>query len=185
MHRVAFIYLSSIAVTAVLAACGSSSKSQSSASAPPAASAAQPTSSTSTASAPASSAAPAALITTKHNKLGTILAYGTKRMTVYLFEADRGPVSSCTSACAKVWPPVIGEPRASGQAVASDLGTIKRADGSTQVTYKGHPLYLFVKDKDDGDTYGEGVHGFGAGWYVLVERLGSPLFEVNRASGAT
>ncbi len=35
------------------------------------------------------------------------------------------------------------------------------------MTYKGHPLYFFVKDKDDEDAYGQGVDAFGAEWYVL------------------
>jgi predicted lipoprotein with Yx(FWY)xxD motif len=107
------------------------------------------------------------LITTKQDKLGTILAMGPKKLTVYLFEADNGSTSSCTGECAKFWPPVIGKPQATGGASASELGTIARADGRTQVTYKGHPLYLFIKDKDDGDTYGQGSKAFGAGWYVL------------------
>jgi predicted lipoprotein with Yx(FWY)xxD motif len=89
-------------------------------------------------------------------------------MTVYLFEGDKSGHSACTGACAKVWPPVTGKPKPAGAAVATDLGTIKRADGSTQVTYKGHPLYLFVKDKDNGDAYGEGIKAFGAEWYVLA-----------------
>ncbi|MGN6372261.1 MAG: hypothetical protein ACTHM1_04635, partial [Solirubrobacteraceae bacterium] len=33
-----------------------------------------------------------------------------------------------------------------------------------------HPLYYFVKDKDAGDAYGEGVNGFGASWYALSAR---------------
>src|SRR2546430_12753357 len=53
-------------------------------------------------------------------------------------------------------PPVVGRPRASGGASSGDLGTMARPDGRTQVTYKGHPLYLYVKDKDDGDAYGQG-----------------------------
>ena len=61
-----------------------------------------------------------------------------------------------------------GHPQASGQAVASHLGTITRGDGTTQVTYNGHPLYLYTKDKDDGDTYGQGIKSFGASWYVLA-----------------
>lgn len=113
------------------------------------------------------SASPAALITTKSDKLGTILAYGPKRLTVYLFEGDRGSTSSCTGACASVWPPVVGKPQVAGGASSADLGTVKRPDGTLQVTYNGHPLYLFAKDKDAGDTYGQGVHGFGADWYVL------------------
>jgi len=111
---------------------------------------------------------PVGLITTKHDKLGTILAYGPKKLTVYRFEADHGSGSSCEGACAKAWPPVPGPATAGGQAIASDLGTIKRPDGTTQVTYKGHPLYRYIQDRDDGDTYGQGNHSFGAGWYVLT-----------------
>jgi predicted lipoprotein with Yx(FWY)xxD motif len=160
-----------------LAGCGSSSSSSSSAGGT---GAAAPTSSSTSGAAraygaaPASSssssaaeAQPAALITTKHAKLGTILAFGPKHMTVYMFEADKGGHSACSAACAQGWPPVTGKPSAAGAAVSGDLGTIKRADGSTQVTYKGHPLYMFIKDKDSADAYGQGSHAFGAGWYVL------------------
>ncbi len=115
------------------------------------------------------SAAPVALVTTKHDKkLGTILAYGPKSMTVYLFEADHGAKSNCTGACASAWPPVTGKPQAAAGAFQGDLGTVRRADGTLQVTYKGHPLYRFVKDGDHADAYGQGVTAFGAAWYVLA-----------------
>jgi len=109
------------------------------------------------------------LIVSKHSHDGTILAAGTKRLTVYLFEGDHGSASSCSGACAQVWPPVTtaAAATASGAAVTGDLGTIKRADGTTQITYKGHPLYFYAKDKDNGDAYGQGVKSFGADWYVL------------------
>lgn len=109
------------------------------------------------------------LIVSKHSHDGTILAAGTKRLTVYMFEGDHGTASSCRGVCAQVWPPVTttGAPTVSGAAVTADLGTITRSDGTKQVTYKGHPLYFYAKDKDDGDAYGQGVHGFGADWYVL------------------
>jgi predicted lipoprotein with Yx(FWY)xxD motif len=121
------------------------------------------------ASTPKSGSAGAVLIGTKHNKLGTILAAGPKQMTVYLFEGDSGARSACTGACTHVWPPVrtTGEARSSGGAMAADLGVITRSDGTKQVTYKGHPLYLFARDGDRGDAYGQGVNGFGASWYVL------------------
>ena len=108
-------------------------------------------------------------MTTKHAKLGTILAAGEKKLTVYLFEADKSGKSACSGACESVWPPVTASamPKASGAAVAADLGTIARANGTKQVTYKGHPLYFYAKDKDDGDAYGQGSNSFGAGWYVL------------------
>ncbi len=151
--------------SALLAAgCGSSKKTTtSSASNTPAAS--------TQASAPApASSAPGTQIAVKHaGKLGTILAAGPKKMTVYLFEADKGPTSACSGACASAWPPVTtgGAPVALHGAVAADLGTTKRSEGTMQVTYKGHPLYYFVKDKDSGDSYGEGVKAFGGPWYVL------------------
>jgi predicted lipoprotein with Yx(FWY)xxD motif len=110
------------------------------------------------------------VITVKHaSKLGTILAAGSKKLTVYMFEGDKSGASSCSGACASVWPPVTtsGAATVAGTASSADLGTVTRADGTTQVTYKGHPLYFFAKDKDAGDAYGQGVHGFGSDWYVL------------------
>jgi predicted lipoprotein with Yx(FWY)xxD motif len=120
--------------------------------------------------APAATSTPGVVVVSKHSKLGTVLAAGSKRLTVYLFEADKGSTSSCTGECAKVWPPVItaGTPTVGGSAVAADLGTTTRSDGTKQVTYKGHPIYFYVKDGDSGDTYGEGVNSFGADWYVLA-----------------
>lgn len=111
------------------------------------------------------------VVTTKHTKLGTILGAGPKRLTVYLFEADKTGVSNCTGACASLWPPVTGKPTVAGSAMSADLGTITRADGTTQVTYKGHPLYFYakdIKDGDAGDTYGEALKSYGAEWYVLA-----------------
>ena len=49
----------------------------------------------------------------------------------------------------------------------SKLATITRSDGTRQVTYNGHPLYLFVKDHKPGDVKGQGVSAFGAAWFAL------------------
>jgi predicted lipoprotein with Yx(FWY)xxD motif len=166
--RTRLIAVVPVAVALVIAGCGSSKKTTSTAASTPSKAS---SSSSSGAYGPSSSspAAPGALITTKHEaKLGTVLAYGPKHMTVYLFEADKGQGSSCTGACAALWPPVTGKPQASGSAMSADLGTVKRPDGTTQVTYKGHPLYRYAKDKDAGDAYGEGIKSFGAGWYALA-----------------
>jgi predicted lipoprotein with Yx(FWY)xxD motif len=118
----------------------------------------------------AASAGQGVALSTKHDKLGTVLAAGPKHMTVYLFESDHGAASSCSGECANVWPPVTtqGAPVTGGGASSADIGTITRADGTKQVTYKGHPLYYYVKDKDNGDAYGQGVKAFGAAWYVLA-----------------
>lgn len=48
------------------------------------------------------------------------------------------------------------------------LGTTKRGDGTTQVTYKGHPLYTYAGDQKAGDTNGQGVSAYGAKWYAVT-----------------
>jgi predicted lipoprotein with Yx(FWY)xxD motif len=167
MTRPLALAVSATVAAALLAGCGSSSYSSGSskaASTP----ASTPTQSTA-ASTSTAAATPGVAVAAKSSKLGTILAAGPKHMTVYLFEADKGSTSSCSGACAKVWPPVTseGKPAVAGAAVAADLGTTMRSDGSEQVTYKGHPLYYYDDDKDSGDAYGEGSKQFGASWYVL------------------
>ena len=159
------------AVAAIFAGCGGSGSSSTKATASATSSSPAQTSpayATAT-STSASTSASTVLISTKHDKLGTILAAGPKQLTVYMFEADKGAQSSCTGACTHVWPPVTttGAAKSGGSAVAADLGTITRSDGAKQVTYKGHPLYMFARDGDKGDAYGQGVNGFGASWYVL------------------
>lgn len=110
----------------------------------------------------------AATVKTRKGKLGTYLVDSQGR-SLYLFEKDKTKKSTCSGACATAWPPLLttGKPKAAGSAKAGLLGTTKRSDGKTQVTYNGHPLYYFVQDKKAGDTKGEGVDGFGAEWYVL------------------
>ncbi|HEX7083679.1 MAG TPA: hypothetical protein VF186_06160 [Gaiellaceae bacterium] len=100
--------------------------------------------------------------------LGPILVDASGR-TLYLFEADKGKKSACYGKCAALWPPLVttGAPRAGSGAKAALLGTTKRHDGSLQVTYAGHPLYLFLKDKHAGQTSGENKDAFGAEWYAL------------------
>lgn len=105
-------------------------------------------------------------LSTRSGPLGTFLVDNSGK-TVYLFEADKNGTSACSGACATAWPPVTGKPSAGSGVTADHLGTITRADGSTQATYFGHPLYHFFKDTTAGDTKGQGLNAFGAPWYVL------------------
>jgi predicted lipoprotein with Yx(FWY)xxD motif len=122
----------------------------------------------------------AATVKAGHSSLGVILTNGTGR-AVYLFEKDTGNTSSCYGACAGAWPPVLttGAPVAGSGVTASLLRTAKRTDGTTQVTYAGHPLYYFASDQQPGDISGEGSQAFGAGWDLIapagkkVEKPGS------------
>jgi predicted lipoprotein with Yx(FWY)xxD motif len=154
----------------VLAACGGSgssssgtSSSSSGGSSTPSYGAASPsTSNTSNGSGAASA------VSTKTSSLGTFLV-DAKGRTLYLWDADKGSMSTCTGACAQAWPPLTttATPKASGAVKASLLGTTKRPDGSREVTYAGHPLYTFAGDTQPGQTTGEGSNGFGAPWWVV------------------
>lgn len=110
-----------------------------------------------------------ATVSIRTTTLGKILVNSQGR-TLYLFEKDKGGRSDCYGQCAKFWPPLLttGKPHAAAGAKASLLGTSKRKNGTLQVTYAGHPLYLFLKDKAAGQTKGEGLNFFGAQWYVLA-----------------
>lgn len=102
-------------------------------------------------------------------RLGQILVDG-KGRTLYLFVADSGTRSTCnSSACVQYWPPVLtkGAPLAGAGLNASLLGTTKRQDGTTEVTYAGHPLCYFISDTKPGDVTGQGINGFGGPWYVV------------------
>lgn len=95
---------------------------------------------------------------------------------LYLLTADTGSTSTCTGPCATNWPPLTttGKPKAAGEVEADDLGTTKRSDGSTQVTYYGHPLYYFAKDTGPGTTAGQGIESFGGYWW-LVDSSGKAI----------
>jgi predicted lipoprotein with Yx(FWY)xxD motif len=115
-----------------------------------------------------SSAASAASISVRTTPLGRILV-DASGMTIYLFEQDSGTTSTCNGSCAKFWPPVAtkGKPKAGAGIDAAKLGTTTRDDGTTEVTYNGHPLYFYAGDKHPGDTTGQGLNAFGALWYVV------------------
>jgi predicted lipoprotein with Yx(FWY)xxD motif len=99
------------------------------------------------------------------SQLGRILvdAHG---KTLYLWAHDKRRTSTCNGQCARYWPPLVtrGRPTAGPGARARLLATSRRADGRTQVTYGGHPLYYYVGDRRAGDVRGEGLTGFGGRW---------------------
>jgi len=116
-----------------------------------------------------SSAAPSATqVKAAKTSLGRVLVDG-RGMTLYLFAIDKRGASSCSGQCAVFWPPLLaGTKSIAGSGVkASLLGTAKRAGGKLQVTYNGHPLYLFKKDTKAGQTKGEGLNFFGGSWWAV------------------
>jgi predicted lipoprotein with Yx(FWY)xxD motif len=159
-----------IGVSVLVAACGSSS---SPTTATTGGAAAGSTASSSATATPA--AAKGTAVGTTKGSEGTFLT-GAGGRALYLWVADAKGMSSCSGACAKAWPPLTtkGKPIASGSVKASQLGTIKRSDGSEQVTYDGHPLYYFEGDPKSGTTTGQGSNAFGAKWW-LVSTSGSAI----------
>ena len=123
---------------------------------------------TSASTSPSASAQTATVAVAANAKLGQILVDGNGR-TLYLFKADKGMSSTCYGSCATYWPPILtsGQPQAGSGVNGSLLGTTKRSDGTTEVTYSGHPLYYVVTDHNPGDATGQGVDNFGAVWDVV------------------
>lgn len=111
-----------------------------------------------------SAAGGATVIVSEHASLGSILT-DADGGTLYTFGNDTPNTSNCTDACATAWPPFTaeGEPGA-GDGVPGTLATITRADGTTQVTYDGKPLYHFANDTAPGDANGQGVLDL---WFVV------------------
>jgi predicted lipoprotein with Yx(FWY)xxD motif len=107
-------------------------------------------------------------VNVRSTSLGKILVDPRGR-SLYLFEKDTGPKSTCSGACASAWPPfrTSGKPKAGSGVTASLLGTTTRSDGNDEVTYNGHPLYYYAGDQKAGDTNGQDLNQFGAPWYVL------------------
>lgn len=159
----------------MLAACGSSGSGSPAPQTSPPEATASPAAST-PASAPEGGAATVSLKPVAD--IGDPALVGPDGKTVYLFEGDKKGKPSCAGACAQFWPPVTasGMPTAGSGLDKSLLGTVKRADGSTQVTYAGHPLYYYSGDAAAGTAKGQAMDAFGAEWYV-VNAQGSKIDE--------
>jgi predicted lipoprotein with Yx(FWY)xxD motif len=165
-----FPAVAALALIALLAiaGCGSSSDSSSSGSGGGAYGGGE--SSTSTTASESGGAGTAAVVTASSvPKLGNVIV-DSNGLTLYDFHKDKGSKSACYGPCEQAWPPLTseGEPEAGEGAMASKLGTTKRKDGTTQVTYDGHPLYTFVEDKKPGEANGNDTSAFGAQWYALL-----------------
>jgi predicted lipoprotein with Yx(FWY)xxD motif len=144
--------LALLAVSAVLAACGSSyggsddSKSDSSA---------------------ASDASSGVVASAKKAKVGSVIVDAQGR-TLYRFTAEAQGVPVCTAACVGTWPPAIVS---ATTGLPKHVATVKRPDGGKlQLTYDGHPLYRYAGDQSKADANGEGV---GGQWFVVKASAGA------------
>jgi predicted lipoprotein with Yx(FWY)xxD motif len=126
-----------------------------------------------------------AVVATHSGPLGTYLTDGSGR-TLYIFAADTSSKSTCNGACTSEWPPLTtkGTPTTSGGATASMVATSARSDGTTQVTYAGHPLYYYSNDGSTGDMNGQGKRDFGGLW-TAAGTDGSALTKQSGSSGGS
>ncbi len=87
------------------------------------------------------------LVTTADSQFGEILFDDTGQV-IYSSTRSRPPARSRFDECADAWPPVLtdGAPMPAQGAHADELGTTTRTDGTTQVTYAGHPLYYYAHE---------------------------------------
>jgi predicted lipoprotein with Yx(FWY)xxD motif len=115
-----------------------------------------------------SSAADRATVTVNSSKFGRIL-FDARGFALYAFTRDRARRSACTGACARAWPPYVVKmrPKAGTGTTASLLGTIRRGNGSRQVTYAGKPLYYYVGDREPLQVLCQNVVEFGGLWLVV------------------
>lgn len=125
----------------------------------------------STGQAAAGHAAAGTVVSTKTTMFGTILVTGTGK-TLYLDANDTSGHLACYGGCLKLWPPLkaSGKLSAAGQARSADLGTIRLAGGSKQVTYDKHPLYTFASATS-------GTSGEGEGGFYVVSPAGSKITQ--------
>jgi len=107
-------------------------------------------------------------IMTASSDFGEVLFDGTGQ-AIYLFDKETTGVPDCYGDCAAAWPPVLteGSPVAGGGTMTDLLGTTPRTDGSTQVTYAGHPLYYYAHEGKNVVTC-HNVSEFGGLWLVVT-----------------
>jgi predicted lipoprotein with Yx(FWY)xxD motif len=100
---------------------------------------------------------------------GVTVLTSAQGFTLYWFAPDTPARSACYGTCAGYWPPVTvtGTPSAAS-GVTGRLGTIKRSDGTTQVTYNGHPLYTYIGDTAPGQAFGNNLNLNGGLWHEVT-----------------
>jgi predicted lipoprotein with Yx(FWY)xxD motif len=134
-----------LAASVLLAACGGSSKSSTS---------------------PGRSAPTTTVKSAANAKLGSTVLVDAQGLTLYRLSGEGNGHFICTGSCLSTWHPLTVNANASPTGVGS-LGTVKRPDGATQVTYKGMPLYTFTQDSAPGDANGQGFKDVGT-WNAVT-----------------
>jgi predicted lipoprotein with Yx(FWY)xxD motif len=117
----------------------------------------------------ASATASVTMKSTANSALGKTIVVSATGRTLYSDRAEKKGAVKCLGSCTTEWLPLLitagAKPVAGAGLKAAMLGTIKRPDGKTQVTFAGHPLYLYIGDTKPGEVNGQGVGGI---WFALA-----------------
>ncbi len=163
MRHLLKLSLPAIAAALLIAACGSSKSNTTSSAA-----STQPVTQT------ASGSSSAAVKTASASTLGTILV-DSQGMTLYHLSGEQNGKFICTSsACLGVWHPLTASSSGAPSSAVGSLGTVKRPDGTIQITYKGTPLYTFAQDQKPGETKGQGIKDVGTWSAVTTSSNSTP-----------
>ena len=155
-------WIAALLACLLLAACGDD---------PSPADSANPTAAETTTSAPPSDSPeapkPGTEIIVADSQFGPML-FDSRKQAIYLFDIETTDKPECYDECAEAWPPVLtdGDPVAGDSVKNSLLGTTERTDGTTQVTYGGHPLYFYAHE-GPGEVKCHDVFLNGGTWYVV------------------
>lgn len=166
------IFLPIVATAVLISACGSSSES-----------------STGSQAAASGSSSSAALVKTASNAMlgGSVLTTA-QGMTLYSLSGEKAGKFICTSStCVGTWHPLVAQSGSTPAGAGVTLATVKRPDGTEQVTYKGAPLYTFVKDTSPGQANGQGVKDVGTWSAVMPSSTASaaPVQSSSSSSGGS
>ena len=156
-----------IALT-VLAGCGNGAASSAGGGEQPAqAPAADPQDDARAKKADAAKRAAGVTVTLGDSEFGRML-FSSEQQAIYIFERDDRDRSNCYGECAEAWPPVVteGSPVAGEGVDGTLLGTTKRRDGTTQVTYAGKPLYFYAHE-GPGEVRCHDVNLNGGFWWAV------------------
>jgi predicted lipoprotein with Yx(FWY)xxD motif len=119
-------------------------------------------------------AASGSQVKTASTSVGTIMVNSAGH-AIYWFAIDTPTKSNCSGSCATLWPPVTGPvTAAAGASLPGTFGTITRADGTTQATYMGHPLYTYAGDSSAGVVTGNGKNLSGGLWWAMTPSGSKP-----------
>jgi predicted lipoprotein with Yx(FWY)xxD motif len=113
---------------------------------------------------------PVTVKTARNAELQRTILVNRAGRTLYSLSAERNGRFICTDReCLSFWTPLTVKRGSRPKGTVRSLGTVRRPDGKTQVTYRARPLYTFYTDRRAGDVDGEGFEDVGV-WHAAVVR---------------